>query len=131
MSYEIRKRFPLNLMIDREMAEAYTERPQVKLMHDDEFKEVMEEFKDALYANGFWDILRVVIDLHLEANKQLSIFDAEGNEWRWNGERVYMVEAELEYIKNGDDPAGNGYQASSWEEAIRVLNEGDYMEKED
>lgn len=55
---------------------------------------------------------------------ELPIFDALGYEWRWDGERVYMVAAEKGLGKQ------NGYPANTAEAALSILLECGYMEKE-
>lgn len=56
--------------------------------------------------------------------RKYSIIDDEGYEWRWSRaqKRVYMVEAE--------DTPQNGYYANSWENALRELVRGGYIEPE-
>lgn len=54
---------------------------------------------------------------------ELPIFDASGEEWRWDGERVYMVSAEKELGKQ------NGYPANTAEAALSLLLTEGYMEK--
>lgn len=55
---------------------------------------------------------------------ELPIFDALGEEWRWDGERVYMVAAEEELGKE------NGYPTSTAEAALSLLLTDGYMERE-
>lgn len=59
--------------------------------------------------------------------KKHSIIDDCGYEWRWNGVRVYMVEAEKEMRQNGEDVEQNGYPANSWEDAVKLLEEYGYI----
>ena len=55
--------------------------------------------------------------------------DDLGEKWIWDGIRIYMVEAEKEFIEMGIDVMQNGYPASSIEEARRVLIWGGYIDK--
>ena len=62
--------------------------------------------------------------------KSYLIRDDYGYSWNWNGSRVYCLEAEEEFIKNGDDPKQNGYGALSEDEAIQILISGGYIGKD-
>jgi hypothetical protein len=55
---------------------------------------------------------------------EYKFFDANGYEWRFDGKRVYMVDAENEMKQD------NGYGCYSAEEALELMEEFGYMEKE-
>lgn len=55
------------------------------------------------------------------------IHDALAEEWVYDGKRVYHFGAELEFIRDGENPLDNGYGCSSYAEAMQILNEGGYM----
>ena len=62
---------------------------------------------------------------------EYEITDANGYTWKWNGHRVYIPEADEEFIANGDNPEENGYPASCWENALALLTEYGYFYTED
>ena len=55
------------------------------------------------------------------------IYDSEGMRWHYDGERIYMLEAEIEMVLNGEDTAQNEYVAHTPEQAIERLIEGGYI----
>jgi hypothetical protein len=54
------------------------------------------------------------------------IIDDFGCTWKWDGRRVYCVEAEEEL--RGEEREQNGYSCNSWGEALSILKEGGYLE---
>jgi hypothetical protein len=60
------------------------------------------------------------------------IIDDSGYTWKWDGKRVFCVEAENEMLSDGMSKAEvkkeNGYPASSWKQALEQLVEGGYLE---
>jgi hypothetical protein len=60
------------------------------------------------------------------------IIDSNGYTWKWDGKRIFCVEAEIEMISDGMSKAEvrkeNGYPASSWEKALEQLEDGGYLE---
>ena len=56
------------------------------------------------------------------------VVDLLGLTWIFDGERVYCLEAEEEIRENGElMETTNGYACSSWEQALEILKEGDYL----
>jgi hypothetical protein len=62
------------------------------------------------------------------SNEYIYFFDINNDKWCWNGHRVYMLEAEVEFIQNGWDVGQNGYGAFSEAEALRQLVDGGYID---
>jgi len=52
----------------------------------------------------------------------VKLYDSLGEEWIWDGERIYYVRAELEMIANGEDASTNGYPAYNLTDAMRWLD---------
>jgi hypothetical protein len=51
------------------------------------------------------------------------IIDECNEVWHWNGERVYMVKAEIEFIQAGENVEQNGYFADTLEQALKEVEE--------
>lgn len=58
------------------------------------------------------------------------IQDRNGYLWLWDGERIYMLAAELEFFAHGEDVKQNGYYAQTWGDALALLLEYGYIEGE-
>jgi hypothetical protein len=54
--------------------------------------------------------------------KEVKLIDKNGYMWIWDGERIYNVDAEKEFIEMGIDVMQNGYPASTLKEAKRMLD---------
>ena len=61
----------------------------------------------------------------------VTITDDLGVVWRYSNGRIYSIEAEEEFIANGEDVEQNGYQCHSLFEAYRVLVEDGYIEDDE
>jgi hypothetical protein len=57
------------------------------------------------------------------------IKDSCGFLWIWDGRRIYLWDAEKEMVENDINPVGNGYQARSFEGAVKLLKEYGYIEE--
>lgn len=60
-----------------------------------------------------------------------TFFDAFGMEWVWDGDRVYVAGSDEELLAKKEDPEWNGYHCMSIEDAIRLLHDYGFMDKED
>jgi len=66
----------------------------------------------------------------MKKGKIVEIKDSLGFIWVWDGKRVRIPEVDEIFVLEGTDPMENGYLASSLQEAITVLIDGGYIEKE-
>ena len=48
--------------------------------------------------------------------------------WIWDGRRLYVPEADIEYIEMGLDPNENGYHVDNMEGALEILAKGGYID---
>ena len=62
--------------------------------------------------------------------KEYKFYDANGYEWRFDGRRVYLVDAEIEMSNNGHDTTNNGYGVNSLEEALDLMELSGEMTRE-
>ena len=73
------------------------------------------------------DAQKLTCNMLHKATDGLFFQDDLGYNWIWNGERVYCIEAEIEFIENGEDRSQNGYGAFSVEEVKQEMEEGGYV----
>lgn len=74
------------------------------------------------------DTIKLVSNMLSKATGEGCFFqDDLGYTWIWNGERVYCVEAEIEFIENGEDRSQNGYGAFDIEDVEKEMVEGGYI----
>lgn len=60
--------------------------------------------------------------------KEIIFYDANCAEWRYDGKRVYMVDAEVEMAILGEEN-DNGYGCFSLEDGLQMLGEYGYMDR--
>mgnify|MGYP001430041022 CR=1 FL=1 len=60
-----------------------------------------------------------------KTTNKFEILDANGYLWIWNKKqgRVYLDEAEKEFIRDGINVIENGYHASNLEDAVKIVGE--------
>jgi hypothetical protein len=68
--------------------------------------------------------------VRMTEDKIYTFFDANGVRWDWNGYKVYVPLTEEELKKAGIPEEQNGYYADSLENALDILADGGYMERE-
>lgn len=57
-----------------------------------------------------------------------TLVDIDGYKWAWNGQRVFIPEADAEFRAQGIPVTENGYPATTWRQAQEILIQEGYLE---